>query len=45
MKLASGAEAGAGWEVLGRCLKPHGGQGARHRASLCNSQPTAGGLP
>ena len=33
------------WWVLGRCLKPHRGEGARHRASLCNSQPTVGALP
>ena len=31
--------------ALGPCLKPHGGEEARHRASLCSSQPTVGALP
>lgn len=34
-----------GWWALGRCLKPHGGEAARHRASLCDQQPTAGASP
>lgn len=31
--------------ALGRCLKPHGGEEARHRASLCGSWTTVGALP
>lgn len=31
--------------VLDCCLKPHGGEGGRQRASMCNSQPAVGVLP
>lgn len=31
--------------ALGRCLKPHRGEEARHRASLCGSWTTVGALP